>query len=337
LDLEKLFVLTDYTEQVFEMQQSIAKHIAEIKSVIMQKDEPVAVIGSRCDKPNECGYKNLCFKHLPAGNVFEIGWGMRSSKKDEAYNAGLVRFDEVLNGGVKLNEKQHRQVTSAIQNLPPHVNKKAIEEFLLDVRYPLYYLDFETYMQAIPQWDFVSPYAQILFQYSLHIQEKQCGDVVHKEFIGKEGVDPRRQIAEQLCADIPMNACVLAYNMSFEKKCIEKLAQLFPDLSEHLMNIHKNMIDLAKPFQSGAYYCKEMGGSYSIKKVLPALCPNDPELDYNTLNLIHKGDEAMKIYATLHEKPPKEITKIRKALLAYCKLDTLAMIKILDKLYTAVK
>ena len=80
-----------------------------------------------------------------------------------------------------------------------------------------------------------------------------------------------------------------------------------------------------------------MGGSYSIKAVLPALCGGDPELDYHELEIIHNGGEAMNAYATLHEKPPEEIAQIRKALLAYCRLDTLAMVKVLERLYEVVK
>jgi len=109
---------------------------------------------------------------------------------------------------------------------------------------------------------------------------------------------------------------------------------LFPDLAEHLMSLHNNMVDLAAPFRSGAYYCREMGRSYSIKTVLPALCPNDPELDYHALSLIRNGSEAMDAYSTLHLKSPDVITETRAALLAYCRLDTLAMVRILERLYT---
>jgi len=136
---------------------------------------------------------------------------------------------------------------------------------------------------------------QIPFQYSLHIQDKPCGETVHKEFLEKEGHDPRRHLVERLCADIPDDACVIAYFMSFEKTVIANVVRLFPDLSEHLMKIHDNMIDLAAPFQSGAYYCRDMGGSFSIKSVLPALFPGNPELDYNLLNIVKNGSDAMVI------------------------------------------
>jgi len=336
LDIQKLFVLTDCTEYAFDMQQGVAANIREIISTAKQREEPDVSIGSRCDNPYECGYKSWCLRTVPHGNVFQIGWGMFGSKKDDAFNSGAVTLQDVFNSGIKLSEKQFRQVATAVQNLPPHINKEAIRAFLSQIKYPLYYLDFETCQQPIPLWDYASPYEPIPFQYSLHMQELPRGKASHREFLGKEGLDPRRALAEQLCADIPMDVCLLAYNMSFEKGRIKALAQLFPDLAWHLMNIHDRIVDLAEPFRSGAYYCREMGGSYSIKAVLPALCPDEPELDYSALNIIHNGSDAQAAYSDLHNRPPDVIAEIRTALLDYCRLDTLAMVRILEKLYSAV-
>ena len=134
-----------------------------------------------------------------------------------------------------------------------------------------------------------------------------------------------------------MDVCSLAYNMKFEKMIIKQLADEYPDLADHLMNIHDNMKDLMVPFEKGDYYCKEMQGSYSIKLVLPALFPNDPELDYHALEGIHNGGEAMQAYPDLVNHTPEEQAIIRKNLLAYCKLDTLAMVKVLEKLYDMTK
>jgi len=181
----------------------------------------------------------------------------------------------------------------------------------------------------------MSPYKQIPFQYSLHVLSKKGGTLKHKEFLAKEGTDPRRLLAEKLCKDIPDNICVVAYNMSFEKRVIKELAALFPDLSEHLLSINESMKDIMQPFQTHAYYHRKFAGSYSIKAVLPALYPNDKELDYNSLNLIQVGTEAMAAFPTLHEKSPEEIAKIREALLAYCRLDTLGMVKIMQFLETS--
>jgi len=111
------------------------------------------------------------------------------------------------------------------------------------------------------------------------------------------------------------------------------MAEIFPDLADHLMNIHDNIKDLMIPFQQKYYYSKELQGSYSIKYVLPTLCPDDPELDYHNLDGIHNGGEAMNAYPDLVNHTPEEQAVIRKNLLAYCRLDTLAMVKVLEKLY----
>lgn len=117
------------------------------------------------------------------------------------------------------------------------------------ISYPLYFLDFESFQPAIPLYDNSHPYEQIVFQYSLHYIEHEGGKLKHKEFLAYPGEDPRRKLAEQLCSDIPLNVCTTAYNMGFEKGRIRGLAEIFPDLSEHLMNIHDNIVDLMIPFQ----------------------------------------------------------------------------------------
>ena len=80
-----------------------------------------------------------------------------------------------------------------------------------------------------------------------------------------------------------------------------------------------------------------MGSSFSIKSVLPALFPDDPELDYHNLEGVHNGGEAMTIFPKIKDMPPEEAAEARKNLLEYCKLDTYAMVKVWEKLKEAVK
>lgn len=336
LDLQELFVLTDCTDLILDMQKDIPQTINFIKDQASQGNEPECDLGVHCNNPYECLYKEWCYRNLPPNNVFDIGFRMRASEKERAYKEGIIRYEDVLQSNIKLNEHQLLQVRTMVEDLPPYVDIPQIQQFLNHLRYPIYHLDFETIQPTLPLWDGTSPYQQIPFQYSIHIQNKPGDEPLHKEFLAKEEEDPRRAVAEHLCNDIPPDVCVLAYNAGFEKGRIKELAKAFPDLEEHLLRIHANVIDLADPFSKGHYYCKEMGGSYSIKKVLPALCGNDPTLDYNNLERIHHGGEAMEAFAKLHEQPPEEIENIRAALLAYCKLDTLAMVKLLGKLYEAV-
>ena len=134
-----------------------------------------------------------------------------------------------------------------------------------------------------------------------------------------------------------MNVCVTAYNKSFECTRIKDLAETFPDLADHLMNIRENIIDLLTPFESGWYYNRAMGGSFSIKSVLPALYPDDPSLNYHNLEGVHNGSEAMTLFPKIKDMPPEEQQKARADLLAYCKLDTYAMVKVWEKLVEAVE
>ncbi len=134
-----------------------------------------------------------------------------------------------------------------------------------------------------------------------------------------------------------MNVCVTAYHKSFECGRLNELADLFPDLSDHLRNISDHVVDLEEPFSKGMFYDVAMGGRSSIKVVLPALYPNDPELDYHSLPLVHNGGEAMDIYPKMLEANPGEKEKIRHGLLVYCCLDTLAMVKVLKKLREYIK
>ena len=342
LDIKELFVLTDCTNTVFKMMKSVPQNIKDIKAIMSQENEPVADIGGRCDDPYNCGYKGWCFKDLPEkDSIFDIGWSMRSKKKEQAYKDGVYSFRDALtaynNGKLKLNAKQLQQIEFVVNDLEPHVNESGINNFLSKVKYPLYFLDFETFKPAIPPWDDTSPHKQITFQYSLHIQNKHGGEVSHEEFLGRDGLDPRRELAEKLCADIPKDACSISYNMSFEQSRISEMAALFPELSDHLKNINANMIDLMEPFQAGDYYSQIMGGGYSIKQVLPSMIPDDPELDYKNLDeRVQHGGNAMDKYPTMHLLPPEEKEALRKALLAYCRLDTLAMVKILEKLYEII-
>jgi hypothetical protein len=130
-----------------------------------------------------------------------------------------------------------------------------------------------------------------------------------------------------------LNACITAYNKGFECARIKELADAYPDLRYHLLNIRDNVVDFLDPFQAGYYYLPAMDGSFSIKKVLPALFPDDPQLNYaNLTGSVHNGGEAMTIFPKIKDMSPEEQQKARKSLLDYCYLDTLAMVRIWQKL-----
>jgi hypothetical protein len=331
LDLNELFTIADVTEKVIELKQNIPSILEEFETVLSDKiNEPDIDIGKHCHNPYVCDAKEYCWKtqrQIPNYSIFNI-FNLGSKKQIELYSQGIKDIEDVpVDFAMTANQK------SAVENFKAKetfINKEKIKEFVDTLTYPIYHLDFETFQQSVPQWKGISPYQQIPFQYSLHI-EQEDGTLEHKEYLAVEGIDPREKIANRLVEDIPSDVTVLAYNMSFEKGVIKRLSDLFPALSTHLLSINENMKDLMLPFQKKYYVTPSMNGSYSIKYVLPALVP-DQALAYKKLDGVQNGGEAMNAFANMSKMEEGEKQKMRTALIEYCKLDTMAMVKILDKL-----
>ena len=330
LDIHELFHIEDITDDATNLMPEVAANIERFDLYMQQTDEPLDDIGMHCFSPYECGFFGYCTRALPKPNVFDVA-GARISTKFKCYDQGIISFKD-LNTCNALSAGQYKQVEHELFNYAPYIEKDTIKDFLGHLSYPLYFLDFESFQPAVPLYDNSRPFEQIVFQYSLHYIEHEGGELKHTEFLAYPGADPRRTLAEQLCKDIPKGVCTTAYNMGFEKGRIKGLAEIFPDLADHLMDIHDNIEDLMIPFQKKYYYTKAMQGSYSIKYVLPALFPDDPALDYHNLEGVHNGSEASAAFKRMATMSNEEMMAYREYLLKYCGLDTFAMVKVWEKL-----
>ena len=333
LEPDRLFKFEDLTADARSMQDGVRSSLEFLEGYLARTDEPDEPIDIKCCASPLCGYFGYCTRNLPRPNVFDIS-GIQVSTKLKLFDRGIVSFEDVESTAALKGDKM-LQVRHELHDLPPLVDRNGISAFLGQLSYPLYFLDFESFQSAIPPYDDTSPYQQIVFQYSLHFVEREGGELKHMEYLARPDGDPRRGLAEQLCRDIPLNACTMAYNMGFEKGRIRELARLYPDLSDHLMDIHDHIVDLMVPFRQRQYYCRAMQGSYSIKYVLPALFPDDPELDYHHLDGVHNGTEASTAFARMKDMSPEEAQNVRSQLLRYCGLDTLAMVRVWEKLRSA--
>ena len=384
LDIQQLFVVNDMKNFVENEYLKVAPRVAQAMKIINSEQEPDTELSECCMKPYGCAFWGYCKRQhgVPSPSVFDVyggkgKGGFTFKKKLDYYHQGLISFEDLRS--TDIGPIQNMQIEAALTN-KEYINTEGIRKFLNKLSYPLYFLDFETMQDAVPQYDGAKVYAQITFQYSLHVKEREsvstfvdtgklkytktANYITHREFLApNDGSDPRRPLAEQLCRDIPMDVCTLAYNKMFECGRIRELAGLYPDLSDHLLNIANNIQDLIDPFRAGDYYVPAMGGSFSIKSVLPALFPNDPELDYHNLDKrCQNGGDAMNIFPRLQQleqslphqgiqtqdgmlvmadslmplseqiRIREEIAASRKALLDYCKLDTWAMVKVWEKL-----
>ena len=317
LDIHRLFKITDVARAVKTEEKNIAANLSAAERLLASEEEPAIDLSVNCKNPYLCVFWSYCSRHIPSPSVFEL-YRMPFAKKIEYYKKGKITYQDLLFDPGITSPKQVRQILYAVSDQGTYVNKESIREFLETLSFPLYFLDFETMQTVIPRFVGTKPYAQIPFQYSLHYIEREGGELKHKEYLAESGPDPRRELAERLCADIPMNVCVTAYNKSFECGRIRELAAAFPDLAEHLLNIEANIRDLLVPFQTGCYYNRAMGGSFSIKSVLPALFPDDPALDCHNLEGGHHGGEAMALFPKIKDMPPEEQEKARHNLLKYC-------------------
>ena len=180
---------------------------------------------------------------------------------------------------------------------------------------------------AIPVNDGLKPYQQIPFQYSLH-HENNGKIIEHYEFLAEPNKDFREDFIKSLITNLQHDGDILVYNIGFERGKLNDLIKFFPKYEHELQSIIERMKDLMIPFKEKWFYLPEMQGSYSIKKVLPALVP---ELTYEKLP-INKGDVASLEFLNLDKKSLELQKKIRVDLLEYCKLDTFAMYKILEVL-----
>lgn len=215
-------------------------------------------------------------------------------------------------------------------DIKPTINKEAIKDFLGQLKYPLYFLDYETMSGLIPYFDGHRPYQQVPMQYSLHILRSPDAELEHHEFLHSENSDPSRPLVEQLISDIGIEGSVIVWFEGFEKARNSELGDMLPEYKEAMEAINDRVVDLIIPFKQKWYDDPRFEGSASIKKVLPVLCP---ELSYKTLG-IQEGGSAQRLWmeAVLDGTREAEKDQILADLLEYCKLDTLAMVEIYSAL-----
>lgn len=212
------------------------------------------------------------------------------------------------------------------EDTKPAIDKAQIRAFLDDLKYPLYFLDYETLMSLIPYFDGQRPYQQVPFQYSIHVLESLDAELKWHEYLHRENSNPIRPLTEQLLKDIGTAGTVLVWYEEFEKSRNSELGEMLPEFKDALEAVNDRIVDLIIPFKSKWYDDPRCEGSASIKAVLPVLCP---ELSYKELG-IQEGGSAQRLWmeAVLDSKRVDEKDKILNDLIEYCKLDTFAMVEI---------
>jgi hypothetical protein len=286
---------------------------------------PERDIGPYCNDPRACDFKGHCWAHLPSPSVFDVYY--IGKKAFDLYGEGITRIEEIPESfSMGKRSSFHVRAHKAGEMI---VKKDELRAFLDSLEYPLFHLDFETFNLPIPPWDGLRPYSQVPFQYSLHAQNEPGAEPVHSGFLAEAGVDPRRAFLDSLLPATEGSGSIVAYYKSFEKGVLAALAEQLPEYGEAIEQRIERLVDLRDPFSKRWFYTPAMGGSTSLKDVLPALVP---ELTYDALE-IQDGRQAMRVFLELADQVDSTAYDAqRKDLWAYCQLDTLAMVRILDVL-----
>ncbi len=335
IDPEGLFKKTNITAEVEEALEGIEERIREMLDTAEKREPPGILIGRHCHEPYTCPLKNKCWGFLPENNVFNL-YGNKD-KAVQLYKEGILSIENIPDR-YELSLKQQIQHQCA-KKKEPMVNKKEILKFIDNLKYPLYFFDFETFSTAIPLYDGVKPYQRIPFQYSIHLLDSIDGQPEHHDFLAADLEDARGKLLESLKGHIGEEGSIVVYCEQFEKGVLNELAIALPEYKEFIDSILPRIVDLYKPFGNFYYYHSSQKGSASVKSVLPAIT----KLSYKGMEIADgMAASVYFLYIYGNYNSPKnsikslpsenEIIRIRESLIKYCGLDTGGMIHILRAL-----
>ncbi len=335
-DLEpgKLFARESVKAQAIAQQTGIREQINAFKELLNVQQMPDMDIGAHCHDPYPCDFTGHCWQHLPQESVFDLRGRGGFDLALELYKKGIYTINEIPEDHPVGNSQRVQVEVSKTGQ--PVLNKEEIRNFLAGLVYPLYFVDFETFNDAVPGHDGCWPYQQLPFQFSLHIIDSPAqlslpkDQVEHRCFLAPHDTDPRIPFINTLVENLGDSGSIIVYNQAFENSRLSELAETFPALSQQVASIQSRMVDLMIPFRKKHYYLPSMKGSYSIKEVLPALVPG---LSYADLPINNGGTASQAFCQLKYERDQSRVEEIRKQLLDYCEMDTWAMVRIMENLY----
>jgi hypothetical protein len=326
IDIEQLFSVPNVTDEVREMTGDIEAKMRDALSVIKSDNHDKIL---NCLKPNTCPCPELCHPNLPHPSIYNIP-NLSIKKRRELEDQQILSLSD-LPLDYPLTPNQQKHVDVMLSNTP-HLDKPAVAGMLQSLLYPLYFLDYETYDEAMPLYKGHKPYQKMVFQYSLHVLESEGAEYIHHEHLAMTTGDPALDTVKAMREVIGDVGSVIVWNKTFEGGRNKEMAAMFSEYSEFLLDVNKRIFDLMEVVSKGYYLHPDFGGRYTIKKVLPVMVP---ELTYNGLT-INKGDQAMTAWWEMVNMEGKNLgvkkQAIAGALLQYCELDTFAMVRIWEEL-----
>jgi hypothetical protein len=322
-DYRGLLKAVDLTDEVRAKAGEVATWIAAAQKVAALETEPEIDTGPHCSDPFDCPFRHHCDRdkptvEFPLSSLHRLG----ARQRDELETLG---YDDLRNVPDEMLSSVNRMIKTQSLTGKAWFDAKGAAADLKPHKGTAYFLDFETIGFGVPIWKGTRPYQQLPFQFSLHVVPPD-GEMTHKEFLDLSGEDPSEAFARALISYCGATGPVFSYNAGFENGVMRVLAERFPHLSPGLLAIVERVVDLL-PIARNRYYHPNQHGSWSIKAILPTVCP---DLAYDSLDGVQHGQAAQAAFleAMSPGTTPERKAGIERQLLAYCKLDTLAMVRL---------
>jgi hypothetical protein len=314
-----LLKFEDVTSFVQTSYPDIPGLVEHARRVMAGAEPPLVLTGPQCNKPHGCPFQGHCSAGRPEYPIESLP---RSAKiVDALRQEGIAAIEDIPDNW--LNNEIHQRVRRTVISGQPEIDAELVEA-VRGLAYPRYYLDFEAIAFAVPIWVGTRPHQHLPFQWSCHI-EPAAGVLEHAEFLDISGQPPMRAFAESLIQALGAAGPVIVYS-HYEKQVLTNLCAIYPDLQPQLAAIIARLFDLL-PYMRKHFYHPAQQGSWSIKALLPVVAP---DLNYKMLETVHNGTEAQMAFikATSSTTDATTKQKLEQDMLAYCKLDTLAMVKL---------
>ncbi len=325
ISAKELFKRQDITREIASILPGIPEQVGKMGDIIRLKSCPKAEVGGHCNLPYPCPLKDSCWSFLPERNVFSLYRGGGSKMK--LMGQGILRLKDIPDD-FPLTDNQRIQVECE-KSGQPHVDKEVLASFLRRLEYPLHFLDFETFMTAIPVYDLVRPYQQVTFQYSLCTLRSPGAEVEHAGFLADGAKDPRPEILSRLTAELGERGSIVAYNAPFEIRILAECADHCPGYSSWVRKLIPRFVDLLVPFRAFHYYHPDQLGTASLKAVLPALTGRS----YDDLEIANGSTASLRFLdMAFAELPDSERVTIMDQLERYCSQDMSGMVDIVRAL-----
>jgi hypothetical protein len=328
VDPWRFFRIRNITRQVARLQPKLTFQLRAAFTVLSMQEAPDIAAGKQCTSPVTCEFYDRCNPPRPDDHIGYLP-RLHASAMEELEEMGIESIRGIPDD-FDLTDSQRRAATS-VQTGEPWFDRDGLALKMATLCYPIAYLDFETINPAIPRFADNHPYQQIPFQWSAHIQQRPGAEPLHYEFLATDKNDPRREFISSLFATLGETGSIAVYS-SFESQRLYDLAAWLPEHAERINAIQARLFDLLPVVREHTYH-PAYAGSYSIKSVLPALVP---EMTYDGM-AVANGQEAGLAWESLvgRSLDSGERERIKKALLAYCEQDTLALLRLVASLNVA--